>query len=238
MPMSTLLSTLLSMCGIASICPETGSRVIDARLTTAGLQTHISRVATINSSVQVQPVGLGHCTKRAQADGRARSFGGFSTRTGAPDDARSPRLMARWCAKRLQRSTPCNNLIEHGVDRRVMMGTRLERCEILEVSKEGKADLCAHVVQFDIADHLTEYFHGTRSAAASVTDKSNGLVLPFAVQVVDRVFQRGGWAMIIFRGYKDESIELLDPDCPGLGVRLTVLTHGRRERLIQQGQVE
>ena len=38
--------------------------------------------------------------------------------------------------------------------------------------------------------------------------------------------------------HEDEGVELLDLCSPGLGVRLAVLTHGCRDRLVEQGQVE
>jgi hypothetical protein len=38
----------------------------------------------------------------------------------------------------------------------------------------------------------TEYFHGGRPAVAAIAYQSNGSVVPFAVQKIDRVLERGG----------------------------------------------
>src|SRR5580658_5334246 len=118
------------------------------------------------------------------------------------------------------------------------MGTGLEGREILEIGEKGEADLRANIGELDVADHLTEYFHGARPAIAAVADEADGFVVPFAVQEVDRVLERGGRAMIVFGRHEDEGVELLDRSRPGLGVRLAVLTHGCWDRLIEQGQVE
>ena len=34
----------------------------------------------------------------------------------------------------------------------------MELREILEIGEEGEADLCAHIGELDVADHLAEYF--------------------------------------------------------------------------------
>jgi hypothetical protein len=44
--------------------------------------------------------------------------------------------------------------------------------------------------------------------------------------------------MIVFGRHEDEGVELLNLSRPGFGVRLAVLPHGCRDRLIEQGQVE
>ena len=44
--------------------------------------------------------------------------------------------------------------------------------------------------------------------------------------------------MIVLGRHEDEGVELLDLCSPGLVVRLAVLTHGCRDRLIEQGQIE
>ena len=91
------------------------------------------------------------------------------------------RLIALRRAKGLQGTTPGDDLIEHAGDRRLQLGTRLEGREILEIGEEGEADLCPHVGELDVADHLAEYFHGARPAIAAIADESDGLVVPFAV---------------------------------------------------------
>src|SRR5580693_350061 len=117
-------------------------------------------------------------------------------------------------------------------------GPGLKVVKILEIGEEGEADLRPHVGELDVADHLTEYFHGARPAIAAIADESDGLVVPFAVQEVDRILERGGRPMIVLGRHEDEAVELLDLCSPGLGVRLAVLTHGCRDRLIEQGQIE
>ena len=80
----------------------------------------------------------------------------------------STRLIALRRAKGLQGTAPGDDLIEHAGDRRLQMGTRLEGREILEIGEEGEADLCPHVGELDVADHLAEYFHGACPAIAAI----------------------------------------------------------------------
>ena len=44
--------------------------------------------------------------------------------------------------------------------------------------------------------------------------------------------------MIVLWGHEDKGVELRDLGGPGLGVGLAVLTHCRRDRLVEQGQIE
>ena len=50
--------------------------------------------------------------------------------------------------QRLQRAAPGDDLVEHVVDRLLLLGTRLEDAEVFEVGKQGEQDLVAHGRRF------------------------------------------------------------------------------------------
>src|SRR6266704_2766900 len=77
-----------------------------------------------------------------------------------------------------------------------------------------------------------------RPAGAAVADEASGLVVPLAEQKINRVFERAGHAMIILRRDEDIAIKRTDLGGPRLGVRLTVLPHDGRHRLVEERQVE
>src|ERR1700720_3162997 len=115
--------------------------------------------------------------------------------------------------------------------------------KVVKFSKSGKRERptrarASPVGEPDVAAPRAEYFHGARPAIAAIADESDGLVVPFAVQEVDPILERGGRPMIVLGRHEDEGVELLDLCSPGLSVRLAVLTHGCRDRLIEQGQIE
>ena len=55
--------------------------------------------------------------------------------------------------QRLQRSGPGDDLIEHGVDRLLVLGSRLEDAEVLEVGKHGEQDLVADCGDSHLGEH-------------------------------------------------------------------------------------
>jgi hypothetical protein len=63
--------------------------------------------------------------------------------------------------------------------------------KVMKFSKSVKRDrpTCARIGELDVADHLAEYFHGARPAIAAIADESDGLVVPFAVQEIDRILE-------------------------------------------------
>src|SRR6266705_6754574 len=77
-----------------------------------------------------------------------------------------------------------------------------------------------------------------RPACAAVADEASGLVVPLAEQKINRVFERAGHAMIVFRRDEDMAIKRTDLGGPCLGVRFTVLPHYGRYRLVEERQVE
>jgi hypothetical protein len=56
------------------------------------------------------------------------------------DVVRQPHLCS-FLPQRLQRATPGDDLVEQGVDRLLLLGSRLEDAEVLEIGEEGKTDL-------------------------------------------------------------------------------------------------
>src|SRR6266571_3787794 len=62
-------------------------------------------------------------------------------------------------AQRFQRAAPCDDLIEHGVDRLLSLGSRLEDAEVLEIGEEGKTDLRFHVGDLQFPHHQSQILH-------------------------------------------------------------------------------
>src|SRR5436190_16105299 len=77
-----------------------------------------------------------------------------------------------------------------------------------------------------------------RPAGAAVADEASGLVVPLAEQKINRVFERAGQSMIILRRDEDIASKRTDLGGPRFGVRLTVLPHDGRHRLVEERQVE
>jgi hypothetical protein len=74
--------------------------------------------------------------------------------------------------------------------------------------------------------------------ALAVADEACGFVVPFAVQEIDGVLQCARSSVVVFRRDEDVAVEGVDLGGPSLGVRLRVLSHRRRDWLIEQRQVE
>ena len=133
---------------------------------------------------------------------------------------------------------PRDEVIQHRVHRLLLARAGLERGEALEIVIEGQRDLRPHVGDLDLAHHQSKLLDGARSADGAVADESGGLVVPFAKEKVDRVLERAGRRMVVLGGDEDERVEGRDLRGPGLRVRLRVLVHRGRHRLVQERQIE
>src|SRR6187431_2459521 len=92
----------------------------------------------------------------------------------------------------------------------------LERREVLEVLANQQRDLSADVGNLQFRHEQTEMLDRADSARGSIADEPGRLVVPLAVQKVDRILQRGGRPMVVLRSDEDESVEGLDLLAPTL----------------------
>src|SRR5437879_5694298 len=97
------------------------------------------------------------------------------------------RLADSLLAQRPQRPAPRDHLIQHVVNRLLMMLRWLEDAEVLEVGEERERDLRAHVGDHQLAHDESQVFDGPGAARAAVAHETRGLVGPLLVEVVDHV---------------------------------------------------
>jgi two-component system nitrogen regulation response regulator GlnG len=140
--------------------------------------------------------------------------------------------------QRLERAAPGDDLVEHGVDGFLVLRAGLEVGEVLEIREQRKLHRDAHVGNQQFAHHQAQVLDRARTTGAAVADEAGGLVVPLAVQEIDRVLQRGRSGVVVLRRHEDEGIETRDLRRPDLGVRLAVLAQRRRQRLVEQRQLE
>jgi hypothetical protein len=55
--------------------------------------------------------------------------------------------------QRLQRAAPSDDLVEHCIDRLLVVGSRLEDAEVFKVGKHGEQDLVAHRRDLHLGQH-------------------------------------------------------------------------------------
>jgi hypothetical protein len=87
-------------------------------------------------------------------------------------------------------------MIQHRVDRCLLLWTGLEDAEIFEVGKQGEQDLVAHGGDLHLCQHQTQLLDSARSAGATVADETSRLVVPLGEEKIDRVLECAGGSMI------------------------------------------
>ena len=92
--------------------------------------------------------------------------------------------------QRLQRAAPGDNLVKHCIDRLLLLASRLEDAEVLEVCEEGKADLRFHAGDLQFPHHQSQILHCTYSACAAVANESCCLVDPLVVEEINGILER------------------------------------------------
>src|SRR5260370_21498016 len=76
------------------------------------------------------------------------------------------------------------------------------------------------------------------AVVSSVADESSCLVAPLGEEKIDRVLERAGDVMVVLGRDENVGIETANLSGPLFGVRLTVLAHYGRHRLVEKRQVE
>src|SRR5262249_24226575 len=120
----------------------------------------------------------------------------------------------------------------------VVVAIRLELSEVLEISEEREHHLRPNRGDHDLGQNQPHVFDGARATRAPVTDKGGCLVVPFVIEVVDRVLERPGGAVIVLGRHEHERIEGFDLLGPLFRVLMRVLAKGGQYRLIEQWEVE
>jgi hypothetical protein len=116
--------------------------------------------------------------------------------------------------------------------------SRGELAEVREVGEQRQRDLGADVGDVELAHDQAQVLDRAGAADAAVADETGRLVVPLGEEEVDRVLQRAGGRVVVLRGDEDEAVEGVDLLGPGQGVRLGVLTHRRRDGLVEVREVE
>src|SRR5712671_5768925 len=111
-----------------------------------------------------------------------------------------------------------------------------EDAGVLELGDQGQRHLGADVCHFQRACHKAQVLDGPRTAGTPVGHEPDGLVVPLGVQVVDRVLQDPGGAVVVLRSDDYEPVQRGDPRRPLAGVVVLVLTGRGRHRLVQMRQ--
>ncbi|VVT18422.1 hypothetical protein SPHINGO361_140271 [Sphingomonas sp. EC-HK361] len=89
------------------------------------------------------------------------------------------------------------------------------------------------------SDDTAQMLDGANAARAAIAHETRSLVVPLVEQEIDRVLERTGGRMVIFRRHEHEGIERCDRARPGFGMLLGEgLPQRRRERLVEHRQVE
>src|SRR3989442_16041721 len=124
------------------------------------------------------------------------------------------------------------------MDRLLVLESWLEDAEVFKVGKHGEQDLVAHRGDLHLRQHQAQVLDRWSSAHAAVANKTGRLVVPLREKKIDRVLERAGDAMIILGRDEDIAVERADLSGPYFGVRLIVLPHYGRHRLVEEGKVE
>jgi len=90
----------------------------------------------------------------------------------------------------------------------------------------------------DLRQDQTQLLDRARATGAAIAHEAGRLVVPLAVQKIDRVLERAGNSMVVLGRDENVGIETADLSSPCFGVRLTLLPHYWRHRLVEKRQVE
>src|SRR5256885_9279701 len=136
--------------------------------------------------------------------------------------------------QRFQRAAPGDELVQHVVNGLFLCWTGLEDAEVFEVGIHGEQDLVAHGGHLHLRQHQTQLLDRARAAGAAVADEAGCFVGPLCKQKIDRVLERAGGSMVVLGRDENVCIETADLSGPRFGVRLTVLPHYGRHRLVER----
>ena len=88
-------------------------------------------------------------------------------------------------------------------------------------------------------DDLLDHLRGPRPGGdTAVADEAHRLVLPFPMQVVDRILQWRGEAIVVLGHDEDEGVGRVDHGAPRLGVPVRVAAQAGVVGLVHERQVE
>src|SRR4029077_5775627 len=147
-------------------------------------------------------------------------------------------LLFCFLPQRLECAAPRDELIQHLVDRRLFSWIWLEDAEVFEVGIHGEQDLKAHGGHLHLRQDQTQLLDRARATGTAIAHEAGSLVVPLAVQKIDRVLERAGDSMVVLRRDENVGIERADLGGPRFGVRLTVLPHYWWNRFVEKRQVE
>src|SRR4051812_8256905 len=132
-----------------------------------------------------------------------------------------------------QRAAPRDDLLEQGVESREVVVARLENTVVLELGRERERDLLPDVCHLQLAADETKVFHRARAAGRAVGDEPHGLVVPLGIEIVERVLENAGGAVVVLGRDHHESVERVDLRRPLPRVIVLVLAEGWRHGLVK-----
>src|SRR5260221_14682847 len=109
----------------------------------------------------------------------------------------------------------------------------MEGPETFEVGKEREAHLGSSGADHELRHHEPEVFHRAHTAAvAAIAHEAGCLVLPFAMEEINRVLERAECAVVVLRRNEDKGSGGDDLRAPDLVVRGGVLADYWRHGLV------
>src|SRR6476659_6339121 len=112
--------------------------------------------------------------------------------------------------QRSECGAPGDHLVEHRAQGVRAVAAGLEDAEVLELGDQRERDLLAHVGHLQLAGHEAEVLGGARATDRPVGDEADRLVVPLGVEVVDRVLEHAGGAVVVLgRHHTNPSTEAI-----------------------------
>src|SRR5713101_3340841 len=116
----------------------------------------------------------------------------------------------------------------------VVLLVRLKGRKILEVRPHRECHLGSNVCNLDFTHDQPQVFDRSDTARTAISDKTSRFVIPFVVEKIDSVLQRRRGGMVVFGSDENVGVERGNCLAPSLSVRLAILMHYWRHRLIEE----
>src|ERR1700736_1026512 len=108
---------------------------------------------------------------------------------------------------------PPEEVVDHDVGLLLQFGEALVYVPALEMCpkrRHGNMNRRPNRRHLNLDGCLAKLLDGSRTHGASVTHKRGSFAVPFRIDPIDRVFQHGGWAVVVFRRDEYKTIRRRD----------------------------
>ena len=106
----------------------------------------------------------------------------------------------------------------------VFSGIRPENGHFFKIREQGKGDLGTDIGDHEGPHDMAQFLYGAHAAHGTVTDESGRLVVPFMKEVIECVFERSRWRVVVFGCNEYETVERCDFFGPYAGMGMAVMT--------------